>query len=116
MRSFEESLERVLDPDHYLWLMIGSADNDAGRKREVEVRLDVPSDKAGSAIRGMEAAGWNLSSRPDEGTDPLERVFWRRTTAVHPGDVKTLLTDALKVAHDSAGTLVSWINVEDLEA
>ena len=113
MTSFEESLKRVTNPDHYLWGMIGSDRDDAAREREVELRLDVPAGNAEDAIERMALADWQLSSRPDEGTDPLERIYWRKITAVRPEDVKDLLSGALRVAHDSEGTLMSWINIED---
>ena len=114
MRTFEESLNRILDPDHYLWGMITSEQGDPSRLRSVEIRLDVPKDAVHAADEAMKVVGWQLSSRPDEMTDTLERIFWRKTTAISPDDIASLLTGALKVAHDNNGTLVSWMNVEEL--
>ncbi len=115
MRTFEESLKRVLNPEHYLWGMVGSAADDAAREREVEIRLDIPAVNVETAAEQMAATGWTMSSRPDDGTDPLERIYWRKVTAVETGEVTRLLSEALRVAHDCEGTLMSWINVEDLE-
>ena len=115
MRTFEDSLKRVLDPDHYLWCMIGHDADNAALERVVELRLDIPACNVPKAVEAMAALGWNFASRPDEATDPLERVYFRKRTAVQADDVRLLLTGALKVADDFNGTLMSWINVEDLE-
>jgi hypothetical protein len=116
LNSFEQSLARVLDPEHYLWSMITDDQGDSSRARLVEIRLDIPKGSVAAADKDMIAAGWQLASRPDEHTDALERLFWRKTTAVLPQDITSLLTSALRVAHEHQGTLMSWMNVEDLEA
>lgn len=116
LNSFEQSLARVLDPEHYLWLMITDGRSDSSRDRLVEIRLDIPESSVADANTDMIAAGWQLASRPDQDTDAPERVFWRRTTAVLPQDITSLLTGALRVAHEHQGTLMSWMNVDDLEA
>ena len=114
MRTYEESLARVLDPEHYLCLMIKGGPRDEGRERLIEMRLDFPQNSVDAAGKQMQAAGWHLASRPDEGVDAIERVFWRRTTAHRSENITSLLTAALRVTHDHDGTLMSWVDVEEL--
>ena len=108
-------MARVLSPEHYLWDMVGYGQSDGSRKRLVEIRLDIPKASVAVADQVMFAAGWQLASRPDQDTDALERVFWRRNTQLLERDITTLLAAALRVAHEHNGTLVSWLNVEDAE-
>ena len=108
-------MARVLDPEHYLWGMITDEQSDSSRERLVEIRLDIPEGSVAAADKDMVAAGWQLASRPDQDTETLERVFWRRTTAVRPEDITSLLTSALRVAHEHQGTLMSWMNVDVLQ-
>jgi hypothetical protein len=114
VRTFEESLARVLDPENYFWKMLEHDTQDADRERMVEIRFDIPGTAVEAADASMQKLGWQLTSRPDAETDILERLFWRKSTAIRHEDKIALLTSALKVAHETQGTLVSWINVEEL--
>ncbi|WP_158512734.1 hypothetical protein [Sphingobium sp. SYK-6] len=95
--------------------MIADDQSDSTRERLIEIRLDLPKHSVPIANEAMISAGWQMASRPDELKDALERVFWRKNTAVRPSDITSLLTGALRVAHENQGTLISWINVDDLE-
>jgi hypothetical protein len=81
----------------------------------IEIRLDVPTQSKESAVAGMSSGGWSLSSTPDNETDPLERLYFRMMTTVETEQKKRFLSAALRVAYDTNGTLMTWINVEDLE-
>jgi hypothetical protein len=115
VRSFEESLERVLDPNGYYWRYPGDEDDDPKRTRLVELRIDVPLESTGQAMARMNAGGWSLETSPDGDDDPVCRLYFRRTQTLTVGAKSEMLTEALRVASDCNGTLMSWINVEGFE-
>ncbi len=111
--SFEESLQRTLDPDGLYWGYPGDADDDPARKRCVEVRLDVPREHVSDAVGIMSAADWTLSADPDSDSDPIPRLYFRRELDLLPGSRRGMLTEALSAAYQCNGRFWSWINVEE---
>ena len=115
MRSFEESLERVLDPEGFYWDRPGDDQDDPSRARLIKQRLDVPRTSIADAKAQMVAVGWMLDSSPDEETDELCRLYFRKVLDVTDATKTEWLTHGLRVAHNCNGTLMTWLSVEDLE-
>ena len=116
MRTFEESLQRVLDPEGLYWRYPDDDNDDPTRERLIEIRLDVPRANVGIARTSMKKAGWQFASQPDDEADELQRLYFRKATALKPQDKAEFLTSGLTVAHETNGTLMTWISVEDLES
>ena len=112
--SYEESLERVLDPDGLYWRYPGDEQDDPQRARLVEVRLDVRSELAETARSIMEKDGWALDSQADEETDPIQRLYFRKAINLQAQSKIQMLTVSLQAAHAAEGKFWSWINGEDV--
>ena len=108
-------MERVLDPDGFYWRYPGDEVDDSARTRPIVVRHDVPAVNRPLALASMTQDGWQLADAPDDNPDELHRLYFRQRTALTPEDKTRFLTAALSVAHNTNGTLMTWINVKDLE-
>jgi hypothetical protein len=82
----------------------------------IELRIDVPPNAIPNAIAQMNAQGWSLDTSPDGAEDVVCRLYFRRMQSLTENAKTEMLTHSLRVAADSNGTLISWINVEDLES
>ncbi|OQW78992.1 MAG: hypothetical protein BVN32_05350 [Proteobacteria bacterium ST_bin14] len=108
--SFEASLARVLDPEGLYWNYPGDDKDDPSQDRLIEVRIDVPNDRASSAQSLMNQNGWQLASQPDEPSDPIQRLYFRKVQSLLPLDRTAMLTTALRAAHDADGKFWSWLD------
>lgn len=111
--AFEDALERVLSPDGLYWHYPGDDTDDAERRRMVEVRLDVPTSAVTLAKAEMERDGWTLNSRPDDASDPVERLYFCKEQSLCRDAKIAMLTTSLRAAYEGEGTFWSWINVEN---
>nr|WP_315383882.1 hypothetical protein [uncultured Sphingomonas sp.] len=108
--SFDAALARVLDPDGLYWNYPGDDTDDPADVRLVEVRLDAPLDRVSVARSVMERADWLLASQPDETTDPVQRLYFRRSQSLLPEQRTAMLTTALRAAHEANGKFWSWLD------
>ena len=108
--SFDESLARVLDPEGLHWCYPGDDADDPSQVRLIEVRIDTPNERVSSARSRMEQEGWQLASQPDDASDPIQRLYFRKLQSLLPHDRTKMLTTALQAAYDADGKFWSWLN------
>jgi hypothetical protein len=108
--SFDSPLARVLDPEGLYWNYPGDDKDDPSQIRLIEVRVDAARDRASVARSLMEQDGWRLASQPDEASDPIQRMYFRKTQSLLPPDRKAMLTVALRAAHEADGKFWSWLD------
>jgi hypothetical protein len=108
--SFDAALARVLDPEGLYWNYPGDDTDDPTEARVIEVRIDAPLDRVDAARRVMEQDDWTLSSQPDQATDPIQRLYFRRSQSLLPDERTAMLTTALRAAHEANGKFWSWID------
>jgi len=77
MSSFEETLDRVLDPEGFYWTYAGEETQTPTAERTVQLRIDVPLQHVETAIAGMERDGWSFTEQPDEPSEIQQRLFSR---------------------------------------
>jgi hypothetical protein len=114
-RTFEESLMRVLDPEGVYWNYPGDDNDDPERVRLIEVRLDVPISGVMNTQKKMQCDGWTLHSQPDEASDPIQRLYYRKEQSLRTEHKIAMLTISLRAAHEVEGMFWSWANVEMLD-
>ena len=114
MSSFQETLDRVLDPEGVYWSCSGEDDLAPAVARTVQLRIDIPPPHVAAAVEAMERDGWTLTEQPDEPCDPQQRLFFQRRQNLLPETKVTMLTNALRVVFPIEGArLWTWITVED---
>jgi hypothetical protein len=112
--TFEETLDRVLDPEGLYWNNYGDEESPASVERTVQLRIDVPPKDVAMAVAAMERDGWTFTEQPDEPDDPQQRLFFQRRQNLLPETKVTMLTNALRVVFPiESGRLWTWIIVED---
>lgn len=105
----------MLDPEGWYWCYPGDDTDDPGKARVVEVRLDVPIAGVPVAQADMQHDGWNLHSQPDDASDPMQRLYFRKAVSLGPDEKVAMLTTSLRAAARADGTFWSWLNVDDLD-
>jgi len=114
MSSFQEALDRVLDPEGIYWTYADEEDLTPSAERTVQLRIDVPPQHVAAAVEAMERDGWTFTEQPDEPCDPQQRIFFQRRQNLLPETKVTMLTNALRVVFPIEGArLWTWITVED---
>jgi hypothetical protein len=108
--SFDAALARVLSPDGLYWNYPGDDKDDPSEIRLVEVRVDTPLDQASVAQSIMEQQGWHLALQPDDASDPIQRMYFRKTQSLLPQERTAMLTVALTAAHEADGKFWSWLD------
>jgi hypothetical protein len=112
--TFEETLDRVLDPNGVYWNCCEDEESQASAERTVQLRIDVPSKDVAWAVAAMQRDGWTLTEQPDEPGDPQQRLFFQRRQNLLPETKVAMLTNALRVVFPiEGGRLWTWIIVED---
>jgi hypothetical protein len=114
MSSFEETLDRVLDPEGVYWTCAGEETQTPSAERTVQLRIDVPPQHVETAVAAMERDGWTFTEQPDEPSHSQQRLFFQRRQNLLPETKVTMLTNALRVVFPiQGGRLWTWIIVED---
>ena len=114
MSNFQDTLDRVLDPEGVYWTDAGGETLNPSAECTVQLRIDVPPQHVATAVDAMELDGWTFTEQPDEPCDPQQRLFFQRRQNLLPETKVTMLTNALRVVHPiEGGRLWTWIIVED---
>jgi hypothetical protein len=112
--TFEETLNRVLNPEGVYWSYSDEDRNDPAVERVIQLRLDVPPKHVAASVAAMKRDGWNFTGQPDEPNDPQQRLFFQRRQNLLPRSKVTMLTNALRVVFPIEGArLWTWIIVDD---
>ncbi len=114
MSSFQETLDRVLDPEGLYWSCGSEYDLAPSVERTVELRIDIPPPHVAAAVDAMKRDGWTLTEQPDEPSDPQQRLFFRKRQNLLSETKVSMLTAALWVVYPIEGArLWTWIVVDD---
>jgi hypothetical protein len=115
--TFEETLDRVLDPQGFYWSYPDEDTRPASVERTIELRIDVPPAHVAEAVAAMGSDGWIFTEQPDEPDDPQQRLFFRRRQNLLPETKVTMLTHALRVVLTIEGArLWTWVIVDEDDA
>jgi hypothetical protein len=113
MINFQETLNRVLDPEGFYWSYAGEDDLTPSVERIVELRIDIPPQHVAAAVEAMERDGWTFTDQPDEPLDRQQRLFFQRRQNLLPETKVSMLTNALRVVFPIEGArLWTWITVD----
>jgi len=109
----EEALKRILDREGLYWSYPGDDTDDPSRARWVELRIDAQGDLTAGAREELESEDWVLASQPDDVSDPIQRLYFRKLLPLTNGEREAMLIAGYKAAVASNGTFWSWINLDD---
>ena len=111
--SRAEVLARILSRDGFYWRYPDDDRDDPTVARWVEMRIDASVGLVHEARSVLEAGGWILASQPDDASEPLQRLYFRKFQSLDPEQREAMLTAGYEAAVASDGQLRTWINLDD---
>lgn len=100
-RDLDTVIELACSPSSIYWAFLDVSEEEVQEQREVEIRINAAHETVGTIEPPL---GWRVARRDTD----LGAIFLRRKQRLTSQAIRSLIRDALLLAHKAGGTFQSW--------